>query len=215
MNECPDEIMRNLMLQILARQARNVQIPIPSKEVDYPPVTAALHGLLEVMHKNGALTLPELGPPNETVAIFSDYSGDCRGSDFLTYSFLFMAYNYRDAFDEQVAALRRKFLGATPTKEISFKDLRFGPVSRMLPDYLNALDQFVAGWLVTVAVEKRIRTVMGYEGPGASDYILNLLENVGVGGWKPNVAERVLRIAHLASYLAAVVVSEPCKASVL
>jgi len=208
MNEFPDEIMRNLLLQILARRARDIQLPVPSKEVDYPPVTAALHSLLEVIHKNGELILPDLGPPNGTIAIFSDYSGDCRGSDFLTYSFLFMAYNYRDAFGEEVAVLRHKFLGDTPNKEISYKDLRFGPVFRMLPDYLSALDQFVAGWLVTVAVEKRIRTVMGFEGAGASDYISNILENAGVGGWKPNVAERVLRISHLASYLAAIVVSE-------
>lgn len=196
------------MVQLLARRANRIQLPIPSNEVEYPPITAALHSLLEVIHGNRRLILPEMGFPNETIAIFSDYSGDNKESDYLTYSFLLMAYNYRDAFGEEVAQLRHEFLSASLTKEIAFKDLRFGPIDRMLPHYLDKLDKFVAGWLVTVAIEKKIRTAMGYEGLGGTDYILNLLENSGVGGWTTNVAERVLRITHLASYLAAVVVSE-------
>lgn len=81
----------------------------------------------------------------------------------------------------------------------------------MLPAYFDALDTFVAGWLITVIVDKAIPTLIGIGGPGAKDYIHRVLEDGGVGGWKPKVAERMLRIAHFASYLSALVLSDGLK----
>jgi hypothetical protein len=159
-------------------------------------------------HSQGALDLPDFRPPNETVALFSDYSGEHSRSFFFSYSFLFIAYNYRDIIRDELAELRRRFSLDKTRTEIAYKQLHCGPIRSMLPAYFDALDTFVAGWLITVIVDKAIPTLMGIGGPGAKDYIRRVLEDGGVGGWKPKVAERMLRIAHFASYLSALVLSD-------
>lgn len=202
------DFVREITKAMISRSAGAIEFPTSREGVVFPPLTAAVDAVLRELHEREQLVLPDLGAPNQTIGIFSDYAGDDRGSDFVSYSFLLMAYNYHDVFGEEVQRLRQKFMMSHLEKEIAYKDRGFGPIARALPGYLEALDDRVAGWLVSVAVDKRLKTVMGFPGHEGEEEIRKQFESAGVGGWKTAVGERVLRVAHLASYLLAVVVGE-------
>lgn len=197
--------------RVLARSEPEIVFPHLCQDVLYPPVIALVDGYLRSRHSVGDLELPNFRAPNETVAVFSDYGGDHHDSSYVSYSFLLMAYNYRDILRDELVDIRRRHgLDSTHTT-IEFKKLGYDPVRRALPSYLQALDSLIAGWLITVVVNKAIATLMGVGGTFGHLYISKVLNDAGVSDWKPHVAERMLRIVHLASYLAALAVPDKTK----
>ena len=119
----------------------------------YSALSTILQMQIEASHKSGKLMLPDLGAySNQTVAVFSDYSGEGSG-DYFTYSFLVCAWDLTGAFTKKMKEVRTKHnLG---DKEIAFKDFRMGQLQRALPDYLGLLD-CVPGFLFTLVIEKSI-----------------------------------------------------------
>ncbi len=98
-----------------------------------------------------------------------------------------------------MAEIRPRFgLG---TKEIAYKDLNMGQLLRALPDCLAAADE-LPGFLCTVAIDKQIGSVFGTE-EDTPRRLVAVLEDAGLGARKPDVAEKLLRIVHLAAYLTA------------
>jgi hypothetical protein len=182
--------MKNVPLPILRRDPPSTQYSTLIESIE--------HLLLESNHQR-KLILPELGAfNNHSLGIFSDYSGEGSGRYFV-YSVLVCGFNMRAPFEERTREIRRRFaLGA---KEFAYKDLAMGQMRRALPDYLAAADE-LPGFLCTVAVDKRIRSVFAIE-QDARQRLVAALEAVGLGVRKPDVAEKLLRVVHLTAYLAA------------
>ena len=135
---------------------------------------------------------------NTTIGIFSDYGGEHRESRFNTYSVLAFGWNHAYPVLDHILEIRNKH--AVPeSREMSFKRLGNGPLARCLPEYLNACDT-IAGLLCTVAVHKSIPSVIG---TNESTPITSMLEQYGFGKRKPKVAEKLLRVMHIAAYLTA------------
>ena len=189
-----------------ANQLAMKNVPLPLLRRD-PPSTQYSHLIESVEHllvesdRQQKLILPELSAfNNRSLGVFSDYSGEGPGRYFV-YSVLVCGLNMLAPFEACMAAIRPRFgLGA---KEIAYKDLKMGQIRRALPDYLAAADG-IPGFLCTVAVDKRIMSVFGIE-QDTRQRLVAVLEDAGLGVRKPEVAEKLLRVTHLAAYLTALV----------
>jgi NTP pyrophosphatase (non-canonical NTP hydrolase) len=155
------------------------------------------------LERRKTLLLPELAHENESVAVFSDYGGESKDSKCFTYSFLVCAWNQTGMFASLMKYLRGRH--CLRDKEISFKDLRYGPINRALDDYLSALN-FVPGLLCTVIIEKGAASLVGHK--TETGEILEALKKNDVGEWKPAVAEKLLRVCHVSAYLVALLASK-------
>ncbi len=133
---------------------------------------------------------------DDKIAIASDFGGEHPDACFATYSFLIFSYNKAEPFIRQVKKLRRKYKILEPYSEFKFKDLKFGPRSRALPDFLLAIDNFIHGALITIAIEKKIGTVFGPSKKLVHSFIEEHLATLGMGNWKGETGEKALRICH-------------------
>lgn len=133
---------------------------------------------------------------DDKIAITSDFGGEHAEASFYTYSFLIFSYNKIEPFIERVNAIRHKYQILEPFSEFEYKDLRFGPRSRALPDFLLAIDDFIHGVLVTVAIDKKIGTVFGPSKKLVHPFIEQQFKDLGLGSWKGEVGEKALRICH-------------------
>ncbi len=179
---------------------KNVPLPLlrqPSSQ--YSSLIESVEHLLLERHRAKQLFLPELSAfNNRSIGLFSDYSGEGPGRYFV-FSVLICGFNMRASFEAHMGEIRKRFgLG---TKEIAYKDLKMGPVHRALPEYLAAADK-LPGFLCTVAVDKRIKSVFGTM-PDIQRRLVDALNSVGVSVRKPAIAEKLARVVHLAAYLTA------------
>jgi hypothetical protein len=169
---------------------------------EYPVIVRAIEDHFNNQERRKTLLLPELAHENETVAVFSDYGGESKDSRCFTYSFLVCAWQQTGLFHQLMAEIRRKY--CLEDKEISFKDLRYGPIKRALDDYLSALD-FVPGLLFTVIVEKGAASLVGHN--AETKETVEALRQKDFGEWKPTVVEKLLRVCHVSAYLVSLLVS--------
>jgi hypothetical protein len=166
----------------------------------YSLLAQALQRELRLHHAKGRLFLPELRAfDNDAVAVFSDYSGESSGH-FYTYTALVCGYSFTGVFSQTMSRVRATH--RLDEKEIEFKDLRMGQLRRALPEYLDALNQ-IPGFLCTLAVDKRIKTLFGITDKNARHTLSGILDSEGLGEWKPDVAEKLLRIVHFTAFLTA------------
>lgn len=148
--------------------------------------------------------LPDFSEDSK-IGIMSDFGGEHEGSTVLTYSFLIYAHNKIGPFESSVGELRRRHQIEDPYHEFEYKKLKHGPRQRAIPDFLKIVDNFVHGVIVTVAIDKKVVTVFDGNTPvWVSDQIAAL----GFGKWKPNEAEKVMRICHAAAAFLSVLTSE-------
>jgi hypothetical protein len=187
--------MKNVPLPLLRRGEPSVQYSDLIESVEY---------LLFESWRRRKLILPELRAfNNQSIGVFSDYSGEGPGR-YAVYSVLVCGFDMRTSFERRVREARARFgLG---DKEIAYKDLRMGQMRRALPDLLAAADE-LPGFLCTVAVDKRIRSVFGCE-KDTPEKLVAVLEQAGLGNRKPAVAEKLLRVVHLTAYLTALLGGE-------
>lgn len=175
---------------------------IPDSD-ESPWVLREFQRQLQALESRNELLLPNIRDKNKTISIFSDYGGDSSDSKYFTYSFLVCAWDQTGSFNNAMQNLRN-FTGLNnPLKEISFKDFRYGPINRALEKYLTNLSNLVNGFLLTVVVEKSVISLFG-ENKKSTHLLLSkklMEENYGV--WKPEIAEKILRITHFLAYLVA------------
>lgn len=145
---------------------------------------------------------------DDKIAIASDFGGEHPDASFATYSFLIFSYNKAEPFIREVEKIRRKHKIFEPYSEFKFKDLKFGPRSRALPDFLSAIDNFVHGALITIAIEKKIETVFGPSKKIVHPFIEEQLAILGLGNWKGETAEKALRICHSIAIFTALLTHE-------
>jgi len=202
----PERLERTIRF---ANQLARKDCPLPLLRrgdggTQYSDLTESVEYLLLESHRRRKLILPELRAfNNQSIGVFSDYSGEGRGR-YAVYSVLVCGFNMRTSFEQHAREARARVgLG---DKEIAYKDLRMGQMRRALPDFLAAADE-LPGFLCTVAVDKRIRSVFGSE-KDTPEKLVAVLEEAGLGRRKPAVAEKLLRVVHLAAYLTALLGEE-------
>ncbi|MBA0882882.1 hypothetical protein [Flavobacterium undicola] len=149
------------------------------------------------LYKSKDFILPELKTlGNQSISIFSDYGGEHTTSKYYSYSFLFCGWDHSWYAREEFEKIRIKH--SLNKKEISFKDLNYGPINRALEDYLMAINKNVFGFLLTVLVEKEINPLfLG----NTNKHLLKEIEDAGLGHWKIKNAEKLMRILHIISYI--------------
>jgi hypothetical protein len=173
----------------------------PELSGQYPAVIEAVQQHIKWSDARKRLVLPDLRAfANETVAVFTDYAGEHKEAKYLTYATLVCGWNLVHDFLQAMKIVRQQHdLGA---KEIAFKDFGMGQLQRSLPGYLAALD-FVPGFLFTLAVDKRLATLFGPQGKQTRELIASALTEADLGGRRPKVNEKLLRIVHVAAFLTA------------
>lgn len=130
---------------------------------------------------------------DSSVYVFSDYSGDHKGARFSTYSFLLVSGDKSSVFEKESKLLRDRYgLGS---KEVSYKDIAYGPIKRSIKEYLGIADRFIHGLLLTVCIDNNIKSVFGADKKGAKENLLQIAEQIGSGGeWHHSKLERMYRI---------------------
>ncbi|MFS8115802.1 hypothetical protein QD460_29125 [Rhizobium jaguaris] len=190
-------------------RARLVTLRSPNLNVISEENRSKLPGLAHFLEQgfkardaDGKLLLPNLSAlANGTVGIFSDYGGEDQSSRFFTYSFMVCAFGSLGPFRQEMASLRAK--SGLGKKEIAFKDFRYGPLRRMLPDYLQLCDNYINGLLFTLVVDKTIPSLFG---PGDAEtvrHITDALDQIGYGTVGSQAGEKLFRILHCIAYLLA------------
>lgn len=142
------------------------------------------------------------------IAVMSDFGGEHSDAHFTTYSFLIMAYNKVGPFMTQVDKLRRKHGLLAPYSEFAFKDLRYGPRNRALPEFLHLVDNLIHGVVITIAIDKQIETVFGISKKETYPLIEKQLAAMGLGKWKGVDGEKVLRVCHSIAFFVALTTKE-------
>ena len=139
---------------------KNIKLPIEYEQCDSPVIFQLLNGSLEQRHKRKQLLLPNF-ENTESVAVFSDYGGESKGSKYYTYSFVFADYGGLAFFRDKMEIIRKQYGIDNPRKEISFKDARYGQMFRCIEDYLSLANNAINGLVITVAVDKEIVSITG------------------------------------------------------
>jgi hypothetical protein len=167
---------------------------------EYPVIATTLQEMLKFYEAQGKLFLPDLRAlNNKHVAIFSDYAGESTGK-YHTYSILICAWDALGPLRLQMEQIREHHrLGK---KEIAFKEFSKGQVRRALPDFLHAADS-VLGFLCTLVISKELRSVFGIPNRATQEELSKILREAGLGNWKREVAEKLLRVVHLTAFLTA------------
>jgi hypothetical protein len=200
----PEEMNRIVMLaNQLVWKNPDLDLLHEHPKNEYPLVAQVLETQLKKSHARGRLLLPDLRVyDNPSVGVFSDYGGESTGN-YHVYSALVCGYGITGVFNTKMRDVRATHgLGE---KEIEFKDFGMGQLLRALPDYLAALDGLVPGFLCTLVVDKSLATLFGSpEGSSLSQ----MPHSEGLGEWKPQVAEKLLRVVHLTAFLAALLTHE-------
>tara|TARA_Y100000296_G_scaffold49296_1_gene56473 strand:+ start:19687 stop:20754 length:1068 start_codon:yes stop_codon:yes gene_type:complete len=145
--------------------------------------------------------LPELPDfsGDKKIAVMSDYGGEHSDALYQTYSFLFVAMDKTGPFQARMQELRQKHKIHNPYSEFKFKDLRYAPRKRALPEYLRLVDTLIHSALVTVAIDRKIESVFAPSKAAAKKEITKQLQDGGFGTWNFQTGEKLLRILHILS----------------
>lgn len=191
-------INRNELEQFANRMVRkDLALPLLDDDSPLPGFIRAIDSQLAEAYNSNKLLLPNL-KQSKTFSVFSDYGGEHNESPYFTYSFLFNEYDSMGMFSKEMQQIREKF--GLNSKEISFKDLNYGPINRALPAILKASDYLVNGVLFTLIVDKRVQTLFGNNPHETKREIIRILKENGINNWHPKISEKMLRIIHLISY---------------
>lgn len=141
---------------------------------------------------------------DKSLFILSDFSGEHKEADYNTYSILICSADKRSVFEEKSMELRKKHKLDDPWKEYGFKDLRYGPIKRSLSEFLNLTNKYIHGLLLTISIDKNIKSCFGSDRKESHKKIQDILSKNNLGKWKGHDAEKVLRVCHAISVLMAV-----------
>ena len=170
-------------------------------EEQYPVWMRMVVEKLQLLHNRGEGLLPDLRAfGNKTVAVFSDYGGEHRGSKFVTYSLLVTGLDLAFPFQDLMKEIRDRY--GLESTEIAFKRFREGRMRAALPEYLKALNNLLPGLLFTLVVDRQIKSLFGADTRKGREIVQQQLEDAELGTRKPKVNEKALRVTHLAGMLA-------------
>jgi hypothetical protein len=181
---------------------KNGPFDISTITPDYPLLAHLLANIVRQISE-----LPDFSD-DKKIAVLSDFGGEHPSAHFNTYSFLFLAYNKVGPFADKVDALRQKHNLLDPYSEFAYKRLRSGARSRALPEFLQLIDSFIHGAIVTIAIDKRIDTVFGPSKQQTHPVISAHLVTRGLGQWSGYAAEKVLRACHMIGLFASLLTTD-------
>lgn len=130
------------------------------------------------------------------LGVFSDFGGEHAAAEFATYSVLIMSLSKVGPFQTAIEALRRKHSMVDPYSEFAYKKLSNGARPRALGEFLHIVDNLIHGALITVAIDKQLKTVFGNSKGRAHASMTEQLASMGLGRWKGEIAEKVGRVCH-------------------
>lgn len=163
------------------------------------PFLSAINNYFKAEALKKSLLLPNLrGNQHKSIAIYSDYGGEHKESNYYTYSILVCGYDDRIAFPVTMKDIRKKF--KIGDREIAFKKFDSVSLRNAIPHYLKAADNLVIGLLFTLIVSKNVSTLFGKKESDTLE-LVKILQKNDLGKWRPKVAEKLLRITHLTAYL--------------
>ena len=189
-----------MSIEELAQALAYVDPPLPfvsSETAVY--FIRVLDQLLAESHLQGKLILPNLREHFERISVYSDYGGEHKDAQYNTYAFLIVGHDLSGHALKKMQDVRREYGLCDPYKEIEYKELRYGPLGRAVPDLLNAADG-LPGLLLVLVVDKRLTTILGADSEETLRLAQSTLQGVGVSV-KDKVAEKLLRVLHCVSYL--------------
>ena len=171
-------------------------------EGQYSHIVEVVQEKILMSQRRGKLILPNLAAyGNKAVGVFSDYGGEHKEARYLTYSVLVCTFDLRNLFAEKMSEVRKKHrLGS---KEFAYKDFRMGPVFRALPDYLLTLSNYLPGFLLTLAIEKKALQAYAPTSKEISALLEAGLKSIGVEGRKPRVNAKLASVVELVAFLTA------------
>jgi hypothetical protein len=192
MNLANRHILKNIPVSVLP------SLPVPIGR-SWPYVIQIIDGCIAERANKKELLLPNFHE-SESISVFSDYGGEHRGALYRTYSFLFNEFGSRDLFLDQMQEIRHEFCLDSPFKEIAYKDLGYGPIHRSLEKYLTIANNTINGLLFTLIIDKKIASVIGQNAKSTPQGIKKILGDADLGNYKPEVAEKAVRIIHTVAY---------------
>lgn len=181
---------------------KSIPLPVLKKEMSTPIFIQILEDQLTRLYQDKKLLLPNFHEHVNTIAIFSDYGGESHESLYLTYSFLFVAYDALYHLLKIMAKARKDYGLIEPYSEICFKNKEYGPIHRILDDWLKIGD-CIPGLLLTLLIPKDVISVVGKNEKKDIYNLTTILQKYGYGNWKPKVVEKMMRILHLIAYCCA------------
>ena len=188
---------------------KDFSLDVLQDDMVYNPLILHINECIKDEIKRGKLILPELNKDgNNATIIFSDYSNDknLKNNKYYTYSFLVCGWNHSFPIKEHMEKIRKD--NNVGTREIEFKGTD-KLTKKIWSEYFNILDDFACGLLFTVVIDKDVGRF--FEGGMSLDDLkennsitglTDFLKKHNYGEWKPRVAEELLRIVSIASYLA-------------
>ncbi|MDM5277496.1 hypothetical protein QUF95_08885 [Paenibacillus silvae] len=139
---------------------------------------------------------------SSSVIITSDYGGEASNSKYLTYTFTFDDYELLNGiYKKEILKIREKYGLNEPYKEISFKDVRYGPIQRALKEYLHVMNWGLNGLVFTLVISKEVLSMFGENNKNTLKELSKILEQNTLGKWAPKNAEKVQRIVATMGYL--------------
>lgn len=178
---------------------KDIKLPVEFEKYDSPIIFKLLNSSLEKRHIRKQLILPNFAD-TETVAIFSDYGGEAKGSKYYTYSFVFAAYDGLEFFKDRMTDIRKKYGLDNPRKEISFKDAHYGQMFRCIDEYLTLANNVVNGLVFTLAISKEIISMLDKDDKRTLKQVTEQLTDYSYGKWKPAVFEKNMRIIYTLTF---------------
>jgi hypothetical protein len=163
--------------------------------------------LLNLIVQQSIRELPDFSEDSK-IAVMSDFGGEHSSAKFHTYSFLFLAYNKVGPFEEKIRELRKKYGLLEHYSEFAYKKLASGAKARALPEYLQLVDRFIHGAIITIAIDKRIETVFGAKKKQTHSVMVTQLKEEGLGEWHGPGAEKALRIVNIIAAFASLLTHE-------
>lgn len=171
---------------------------LPKIREDFPGLAQLIAPLIAQIDE-----LPDFSDDSK-IGIMTDFGGEHDGAVVNTYSFLIYAQSKMGPFEDATKELRCRHGLLDPFCEFQYKKLKNGPRMRAIPGFLDIVDSLIHGVLVTLVVDKSIKSVFGDKGPAA---VATQLAANGFREWKPSVAEKMMRVCHTAAAFLSVLTS--------
>jgi hypothetical protein len=182
---------------------KDPRIPLLESPDEFPLLTRVIDGAVALKKVRRELLLPNLRE-FDTIGIFSDYGGESTDAKYRTYSFLICAFDLREDTLERLREARLKNGGFG---EMCFKKLADGKRERALPAWLAAPDALavpLSGLLFNLVVDKAVHSIVSENEHLAPAANAACLRDEGFGNWKPDIAEKLIRITHCLAYWCAI-----------
>ena len=157
-------------------------LPLLTKNVPAPPLIGAIEHNLLLRQQRNDLWLPNLAHKDiSTILVCTDFGGEDQKAKYNTYSFLFAGYHLLGPVLDKLKIVRARHGLTEPFREVCFKDFRYGPIGRCIPDWLHTADA-ISGLLFTLVVPKTVYSLIGDDNKESLKQLAETMKDAGFRG---------------------------------